>query len=191
MHFLIAPFHTDNQSWTYLTRPSYQQPFRRHQIADKNSRSRACTGISLEYLKYWLYRNNISDAISAFELSNIWVNLIIITIGNLYDLILIHTSGLEHGLEILLAGWIYLILISVFNFLSFSMISYHCSVILSLFIISYLFCNYLSRFVFISLYLWLSARRIVCTFVWIFVIICYMGPHDHVTELLFVFPYYL
>ena len=78
----------------------------------------------------------------------------------MYDLILIHTSGLEHGLELLLAGWIYLILISVFNFLSFSMISYHCSVILSLFIISYLFCNYLSRFVFISLYLWLSARRI-------------------------------
>ena len=40
------------------------------------------------------------------------------------------------------------------------MISYHCSVIWSLFIISYSFCNYLSRFVFISLYLWLSARRI-------------------------------
>ena len=80
--------------------------------------------------------------------------------GNLYDLNLIHISGLEHSLEILLTGWIYLILISAFNFLSFSMISYHCSVIWSLFIISYSFCNYLSRFVFISLYLWLSARRI-------------------------------
>ena len=45
--------------------------------------------------------------------------------------------------------------------------------------------------VFISLCLWLLARRIVCTFVWIFVIICYMGPHDHVTELQYVFPYSL
>ena len=39
--------------------------------------------------------------------------------GNLYDLILIHISGLEHGLEILLTVWNYLILISAFNFLSF------------------------------------------------------------------------
>ena len=38
-------------------------------------------------------------------------------------------------------------------------------------------------FVLISLYLWLLARRIVCTFVWI-----YMRPHDHTwTELLYVF----
>ena len=66
---------------------------------------------------------------------------------------MIHTSGLEHGLEILLAGWVFLILISVFNFLSFSMISYHCSVILSLFIIFYLFCNYLSR-LYLSLFVY-------------------------------------
>ena len=69
----------------------------------------------------------------------------------MYDLILIHTSGLEYGLEILPTGWIYLILISAFNFLSFSMISYHCSVILSLFIIYSVIISldlYLSLFVY-------------------------------------------
>ena len=70
------------------------------------------------------------------------------------------------------------------------MISYHCSVILSLFIISYLFCNYLSQFVFISLYLWLSARRICVHTCLLFLLYGAARSRDRTTfciPLLFIF----
>ena len=66
------------------------------------------------------------------------------------------------------------------------MISYHCSVILSLFINFYLFCNYLSR-LYLSLFVYDCLLGELCAHLFEFI----WGRTITWTELLYVFPYSL